>query len=132
MYYSQLVKTACTILFQAHKDDLDKGGYPYVFHPFYLATQMDDVIEDHGDVYSFADLERAGFPASVLDALRLLTHAEGVPYMDYVQALAKNPIARRVKCADLRHNLDTRRIDGAAPAKKGIYLQALAYLEKTE
>lgn len=76
MYYSQLVKTACTILFQAHKDDLDKGGYPYVFHPFYLATQMDDeastcvallhdVIEDHGDVYSFADLERAGFPASV-------------------------------------------------------------------
>ena len=128
MYYSQLVKTACTILFQAHKDDLDKGGYPYVFHPFYLATQMDDeastcaallhdVIEDHGDMYSFADLERAGFPAPVLDALRLLTHAEGVPYMDYVQALAKNPIARRVKCADLRHNLDTRRIDGAAPAK---------------
>ena len=99
MYYSQLVKTACTILFQAHKDDLDKGGYPYVFHPFYLATQMDDeastcvallhdVIEDHGDVYSFVDLERAGFPASVLDALRLLTHAEGVPYMDYVQALS--------------------------------------------
>ena len=143
MYYSQLVKTACTILFQAHKDDLDKGGYPYVFHPFYLATQMDDeastcvallhdVIEDHGDVYSFADLERAGFPASVLDALRLLTHAEGVPYMDYVQALVKNPIARRVKCADLRHNLDTRRIDGAAPAKRDTYLQALAYLEKTE
>ena len=125
MYYSQLVKTACSILFQAHRDDLDKGGYPYVFHPFYLATQMDDeastcvallhdVIEDHGDMYSFADLERAGFPASVLDALRLLTHAKGVPYMDYVQALAKNPIARKVKCADLRHNLDTRRIDGAA------------------
>ena len=100
MYYSQLVKTACSIMFQAHRDDLDKGGYPYVFHPFYLATQMDDeastctallhdVIEDHGDMYSFADLERAGFPASVLDALRLLTHAKGVPYMDYVQALAK-------------------------------------------
>ena len=79
-----------------------------------------------------ADLERAGFPPSVLDALRLLTHAEGVPYMDYVQALAKNPIARKVKCADLRHNLDTRRIDGAVPAKRDTYLQALAYLEKTE
>ena len=143
MYYSQLVKTACSILFHAHRDDLDKGGYPYVFHPFYLATQMDDeastcvallhdVIEDHGDMYAFADLERAGFPAPVLDALRLLTHAEGVPYMDYVQALAKNPIARKVKCADLRHNLDTRQIDGAAPAKRDTYLQALAYLEKTE
>ena len=143
MYYSQLVKTACIILFRAHRDDLDKGGYPYVFHPFYLATQMDDeastcvallhdVIEDHGDMYSFADLESAGFPPSVLDALRLLTHAEGVPYMDYVQALAKNPIARKVKCADLRHNLDTRRTNGAAPAKRDTYLQALAYLEKAE
>ena len=29
-------------MFQAHKEDLDKGGYPYVFHPFYLASQMDD------------------------------------------------------------------------------------------
>ena len=68
----------------------------------------------------------------MLDALRLLTHTEGVPYMDYVQALAKNPIAHKVKCADLRHNLDTRRINGAAPAKRDTYLQALAYLEKTE
>ena len=83
-------------------------------------------------MYSFADLERAGFPAPVLDALRLLTHDEGMPYMDYVQALAKNPIARKVKYADLRHNLDTRRIDGAAPAKRDTYLQALAYLEKAE
>ena len=22
---------------------MDKGGYPYMFHPFYLATQMDTV-----------------------------------------------------------------------------------------
>ena len=143
MYYSQLVKTACTILFQAHKDDLDKGGYPYVFHPFYLATQMEDetstcvallhdVIEDHGDVYSFADLERAGFPASVLDALRLLTHADGVAYMDYVKALAENPIARKVKLADLKHNLDSRRLSGQKPAKNDTYLQAVAYLARME
>ncbi len=141
MYYSQLVKTACTILFQAHKDDLDKGGYPYVFHPFYLATQMDDeastcvallhdVIEDHGDVYSFADLERAGFPASVLDALRLLTHAEGVPYMDYVEALAEDPIARKVKAADLRHNMDASRLGGVRAKKYDLYVQALHYLEE--
>lgn len=62
MYYSELVKRACAILYDAHRDDVDKGGYPYVFHPFYLATQMDgedavctallhDVLEDHGDRY---------------------------------------------------------------------------------
>ena len=145
---NKLIRKAFDIALDAHKDQRRKTGEPYIYHPIEVAkivaneiglgatsiacALLHDVIEDHGDMYSFADLERAGFPAPVLDALRLLTHTEGVPYMDYVQALAKNPIARRVKCADLRHNLDTRRIDGAAPAKKGIYLQALAYLEKTE
>lgn len=106
MYYSELVKKACVIMYDAHKEDKDKGGYPYVFHPFYLATQMDDeestcvallhdVVEDHGARYSFAYLEQAGFPESVIHALRLLTHTTGVPYMDYVKELAKDPIARK-------------------------------------
>ena len=140
MYYSELVKLACNIMYDAHRDDRDKGGYPYVFHPFYLATQMDDeastcvallhdVVEDHGDRYSFDDLARAGFPEEVLQALRLLTHAEGAPYMDYVHALAENPIARRVKLADLRHNTDTRRLNGARAKKYDIYQQAIRYLE---
>ena len=64
MYYSDLVKKASLIMFDAHKDDKDKGGYPYVIHPLSLAFQMDDensvclallhdVVEDHGDKYSF-------------------------------------------------------------------------------
>ena len=76
MYYSELVKKACVIMYDAHKEDKDKGGYPYVFHPFYLAAQMEDeesvctallhdVIEDHGDRYSLDDLERAGFPSMI-------------------------------------------------------------------
>ena len=143
MYYSELVKKACTIMYDAHKDDMDKGGYPYVFHPFYLATQMDDeestcaallhdVIEDHGDRYSFDDLAQAGFPESVIHALRLLTHESGVPYMDYVKKLAKDPIARKVKMADLKHNTDTRRVNGARAKKYDLYLQAIHYLEEME
>ena len=140
MYYSELVKKACAIMYDAHKEDRDKGGYPYVFHPFYLATQMDDedatcaallhdVIEDHGDRYSFDGLARAGFPQTVIRALRLLTHADGVPYMDYVRELAKDPIARKVKLADLKHNTDTRRVNGARTPKYDQYLQAIRYLE---
>lgn len=143
MIYTPLVKKACTILFDAHKNDFDKGGYPYVFHPFYLATQMEDevsacvallhdVAEDHGDRYSFDALSREGFPAAVTDALRLLTHTDGTAYMDYVHALAHNPVARRVKTADLRHNLDSRRTDGKKPPKYALYLEALAYLESRE
>lgn len=143
MYYSDLVKKACTILYDAHKGDLDKGGYPYVFHPFYLATQMDDeasvcvallhdVIEDHGDRYSLASLRQAGFPEPVLRALRLLTHADGVRYEDYVKALAEDPIARKVKMADLRHNMDTRRLGGVRARKYDLYAWALHYLEAAD
>ncbi len=141
MYYSDLVKKACVIMYDAHKDDVDKGGYPYVFHSFYLATQMDDeestctallhdVIEDHGDRYSFEDLAQAGFPESVIHALRLLTHDDNVPYMDYVRRLAKDPIARKVKMADLKHNTDTRRLNGARTKKYDQYIQAIRYLEE--
>ena len=140
MIYSELVKKACNVLFEAHEFDKDKGGYPYAFHPFFLATQMEgenatcvallhDVIEDHGDRYSFAGFSQMGFPDEVIDALKLLTHDDSVPYMDYIERIAKNPIAKAVKLADLRHNTDTRRVDGKKPKKYETYLQAIAYLE---
>ena len=141
MVYSELVRRACSIMYDAHKDDVDKGGYPYVFHPFYLAAQMEDeesvctallhdVIEDHGDRYSLDDLERAGFPAPVIHALRLRTHGDGVPYMDYVEALAGDPVARKVQAADLRHNMDASRLGGVRAKKYALYVQALHYLEE--
>ena len=93
-----------------------------MFHPYHLAEQMDDeattctallhdVVEDT-DV-TLKDLAQE-FPAEIIDALRLLTHQPGVPYLDYVRALATNPIARAVKRADLRHNMDETRYAGGA------------------
>ena len=93
---------------------------PYVFHPFHLAEQMDteekvivallhDVVED--TEYSLKDLENMGFPESVIHALALLTHENGVPYMDYVARIKDDPIARAVKLADLKHNSDLSRLD---------------------
>ena len=140
MIYSELVNKACNIMFEAHKNDIDKGGYPYVFHPFYLATQMDDeystcvallhdVIEDHGDLYSFDSLTEAGVPVCVIDALKCLTHNSSIPYMDYIKHLANNQIAKKVKIADLKHNLDSSRTNGKKAPKYKLYLEALNYLE---
>jgi len=139
MYYSPLVKKASRIAFDAHKDDLDKGGYPYVMHPFYLAFQMQDeaavctallhdVIEDHGDRYPLSYLEREGFGEAVISALKLLTHDPAVPYMDYVREIGKNEVARKVKKADLRHNSDASRLEGKKSRKYDLYQEALAYL----
>ena len=61
---------------------------------------------------------------------RLLTHGDGVPYMDYVEALAEDPIARKVKAADLRHNMDASRLGGVRAKKYDLYVQALHYLEE--
>lgn len=139
MIHSKQVNKACNVMYDAHKDDIDKGGYPYVFHPFYLATQMDDedstwvallhdVVEDHGDIYSFETLNKMGFNSNIINALKLLTHDENVPYMEYVQKIKTNPLARKVKIADLKHNLDTTRT-GNYPRKYELYKEALACLE---
>ena len=50
--------------------------------------------------------------------------------MDYVRALAKDSISRKVKLADLRHNLDARRLNGVRSRKYDLYLQAIRYLEE--
>ena len=141
MYYSEMVKKAVNIMFEAHKEDFDKGGYSYVFHPFYLATKVEgenetcvallhDVIEDHGDKYSFEYLENEGFNKEIIDALKLLTHNKEIPYMDYIANIAKNNVAKVVKIEDLKHNLDIRRTSGEKAKKYDIYVKALEFLEK--
>lgn len=142
MIYTPETKKAMKLCFDAHKKQVDKSGLPYVFHPFHLAEQMSnenttvvallhDVVEDSD--YTFADLQELGFSESVLAALRLLTHDESVPYMDYVAAIKKNPVARAVKLADLRHNSDLSRMDEVTEktlARREKYLAAIRLLEE--
>ena len=119
MIYTDLTKKALKISFNAHKDQLDKSGMPYVYHPFHLAEQMDDeystcvallhdVVEDTN--ITLDDLSRF-FPKEVIDAIALMTHDDSVPYLDYVKKIKTNPIASKVKLADLRHNSDLTRLD---------------------
>lgn len=120
MLYTALTKKALKLCFEAHKEQTDKSGIPYVFHPFHLAEQMEteetvivallhDVVED--TAYTLQDLAEMGFPETVIAALRLLTHDDAEPYMEYVARIKGNPIAKAVKLADLRHNSDLNRLD---------------------
>ena len=141
MFYSDLVRKAAVISYEAHQKDFDKGGYPYFMHPMTLAVQFDDeasvcvallhdVIEDHGDIYSFDYLEKEGFYKEIIAALKLLTHPDGVNYLDYVKNIKDNPIARRVKLADLKHNSDIRRTKGKKTYKYDLYQEAIKILEE--
>ena len=42
MIYTPMTKKAMKLCFDAHKEQMDKGGIPYVFHPIHLAEQMSD------------------------------------------------------------------------------------------
>jgi len=143
--YTDVTKTALKICYKAHSGQKDKSGLPYVFHPFHLAEQMEtedeicvallhDVMEDTDT--SPSDLVAAGIPQNYVDTLLLLTHAPDVPYLDYVEALKCNPVARKVKMADLKHNSDLTRLDGK-PTEKDLqrvdkYRKALKILEDVD
>ncbi len=140
MIYTPSTKKAMKLCFTAHRDQTDKSGLPYVFHPFHVAEQMPDekttvaallhdVVED--TPFTLQDLREMGFDEDVLEALSLLTHREGVPYMDYVARIRGNEIARTVKLADLRHNSDLTRLDritGAAIKRAEKYAAAIDLL----
>ena len=140
MIYTAGTKKALKVCFEAHKDQVDKSGAPYVFHPFHLAEQMKDekttivallhdVIED--TEYTFEDLRNMGFDNEVIEALMLMTHNKDIPYMDYVAKIKHNPIAKAVKLADLQHNSDLSRldvVDEKALKRKEKYSEAISLL----
>lgn len=120
MIYTTLTKKAMKIAFEAHKNQTDKNGIPYIYHPVHLAEQMSDeattcvallhdVIEDTD--MTFEQLQAEGFFPEIIEALRLMTHDESVPYLDYVAEIKTNSIAAAVKLADLKHNSDLTRLD---------------------
>lgn len=142
MIYTNLTKQALKLCFEAHKEQKDKSGMPYVFHPFHLAEQMideativvallHDVVEDTDT--TFEDLEKQGFGEEIISALKLLTHNDDTPYMDYVAEIKSNKIATAVKLADLRHNSDLTRldvVDEKALKRKEKYEKAIKFLEE--
>jgi (p)ppGpp synthase/HD superfamily hydrolase len=115
------LERALGIALEAHAGQESKDGLPYILHPLRLMARMQtdderiaamlhDVVED--SAVTLEDLRAAGFSEPVLEAVRLLTHEEGIGYDEYVERLRANPLARKVKLADLEDNSDIRRLSG--------------------
>lgn len=127
MLYTPLTCQALLLAYQAHQGQFDPCGMPYVFHPFHLAEQMDDeaavcvallhdVVED-----TPVTLEAlaAQFPPEVVEAVRCLTHGDDEDYEAYLARVKANPLALKVKRADLKHNMDeTRHCTGKVPPER--------------
>lgn len=143
MIYTKRTKAAMELILRAHQGQVDKGGYPYVFHPFHVAEQMQDestclvallhdVLEDC-EGYSLEKVsQEVGLNEQEQRALFLMTHDETIPYRDYVIALSCDPIARKVKIADLTHNLDLTRVGGVPTKKHALMQECLKMLKDIE
>lgn len=142
IFYTDAIKKAFKVCCEAHLGQVDKGGLPYFLHPIHLAYQMTDedtivaallhdVIEDTN--YTIDDLYNIGFSDVVCDAVKLLTHNKNEAYMDYIYKIKSNHIARMVKLADLKHNIDLSRLEHATDIdvkRTNKYLKAISILEE--
>lgn len=103
---------------RAHAHQKDKAGKPYIIHPLTVSKNVSsdeakivallhDVAEDSNITVPSL---RVLFGDEIGDALECLTHAMGESYEAYVRRVATNEIAREVKIADLKHNMDLSRL----------------------
>ena len=131
MIYTNLTRKAMSIAYEKHHGTQDKSGVPYIFHPYHLAEQMGndeyaicvallhDVAEDAEDTDMTLKELAMQFPPQIIDAIKLLTHDEKDDYLEvYIPAIKNNPLALKVKIADLQHNLDKTRLTPPASDKE--------------
>lgn len=69
---------------------------------------LHDVLEDSNifsiEDFNFLDEEQK-------EAILLLTHNKNVNYIDYIENIKKNNIAKAVKISDLKHNSNLNRLN---------------------
>lgn len=108
-----------SIAAKAHEGAVDKAGAPYILHALrvmlscstadeQIVAVLHDVVEDSD--LTLEDLRAEGFSEKIIEAVEALTRQYGEAYDDFILRAAANPIARKVKLADLQDNLDLSRI----------------------
>jgi len=112
------LERAIAIAAEAHEGQTDKAGAPYILHVLRvvvaspagdakIAAALHDLVEDTD--WTLDDLRERGFSWIVIDAVEALTRRADEVYSDYIERVAKNDLARKVKLADLRDNMDLNR-----------------------
>lgn len=132
------LEMAIALAVEKHRGKRDKGGQPYILHPLRVMLAVDtdeerrvavlhDVVEDTG--VTLEDLRALGYPEREVLAIDALTRRKDRErnYEEFIERARQNPLARKVKLADLADNMDVRRlavVDDAARERLERYRQA--------
>lgn len=134
------VERARTLAMEAHAGQVDKAGHPYIGHVGRVAAAvrgddeaevvawLHDVVED---CPAFAEQVKA-FPDPLQHAVRLLSRTSAADADTYYARISADPLALKVKLADIADNADEARLESldAATAERlrDKYRRALAAL----
>lgn len=129
---------ALKLALERHGAQVDKGNKPYVGHLLRVAARvaddpaaitvalLHDILEDTETTAQ--ELRTLGFSNETVEAVVLLTKDPTMTYMENIERLKANPLARRVKIADLMDNLDPSRSFPGGDSLRRRYRQALKTL----
>lgn len=102
-----------------HEGQKDTWGDPYILHVLQVMMKMDteaerivavlhDILEDTG--CNDKELVEIGISEQMLEAIKCLTKDKDEDYLLMIERIKLNPIARKVKIADLEHNMEIKRL----------------------
>lgn len=114
-----IIEKSLQIALTAYSGKKDKAGKTYILHPLRVMSKMSteiemavallhDVIEDSS--IDAEALYEQGLPAEVVDAVVSLTRLKNESYTDFIQRVLKNPLAAKVKKADIEDNINILRL----------------------
>lgn len=102
-----------------HYGQKDKSNKPYLFHLLYVMNNVNDlnakIVGVLHDILEDTDITRNdllnyGFSEEIVIAVEILTKPKNQKYMDYIENIKSNNIAKKVKLIDLKHNMDLTRL----------------------
>ena len=115
------IERAIEIAVLAHKGQKDKSGVEYILHPLRVMERgktevekicgvLHDVVEDSD--WTIEDLINEGFSEEVISVIKCLTkETENEDYDEFIERVAQDPIAVKVKLNDLLDNMDITRLN---------------------
>lgn len=114
------LEDAIILASKSHAGQKDKLGQSYILHPIRVMSKLSDpaaqivailhdTIED--TALTIDEIRDAGASEDVIEALQLLTKEKGKDYVQYLLGVAKNPLAKMVKLADIADNSDPERLN---------------------
>jgi hypothetical protein len=118
-YEESLLESARLLSQKAHSNQVDKAGVDYFTghiqtvvnsvhtHKEKIVAYLHDTVED-----TEVSIEKIyeEFGEEIGDAVKVITKPGKLDYTKYIEGIKANELARAVKIADLKHNMDLSRL----------------------